>query len=490
MECKPGDNLSSVIYAATSGTTFLLANGVYKVPAIIQMHVDNITIRSKSGIRDSVILDGNNGGATLSRTNFTPEIIAVSASKATIADITIRYASTHGIHAYAPASRGIDSLLIHNVRVYDCGEQLVKVNSNGSTPPSWVDRGILECSLLEFVDNSVMEPMTGGYYTGGLDVHGGLDWVIRGNTFRNIQRNAEGMEHAVHMWNKCRGSVVENNRFENVYRAVGFGMSTSPGSLERKYPDGAGDSPYFDHIGGMIRNNTVFNASGIHLETGVELMNVINTEVYHNTVVSIDQPFNSMEYRWPNTNVVIKNNLACHRIMQRDGAGAQLAGNLEYAPASLFNDYSSGNLHLASSAAAAIDKAVVLAAGKAGVDMDGKPHDATPDIGADEYGQSSVRSIPSSLIQGVFLLRVIKVPHRNMFVLCYTIPYSADVSVAIYDSHGKLVKQLSKGNLQTGSYKTVWSGYDSFGITAARGMYFVRIHAGLLTDSQKLLLLE
>jgi hypothetical protein len=36
-----------------------------------------------------------------------------------------------------------------------------------------VDSSTLECSQLVFEDNSVMEPMTDGFYTGGIDIHGG-----------------------------------------------------------------------------------------------------------------------------------------------------------------------------------------------------------------------------------------------------------------------------------------------------------------------------
>jgi hypothetical protein len=351
-----------------------------------------VTLRSKSGNRDDVVLDGNRGRLPLQRSNFVPEIIAVSASNVTLADITIRYARDHGIHAYplpnAPAS--VENFLMHNLRVYDCGQQLIKVNSNGQTPPQWVDHGILECSLVEFVDSSVMEDQGSSYYTGGLDVHGGWDWIVRWNQFRNIQREGKLMEHAVHMWNKCRGTLVENNRFENVWRAVGFGMLLTPGTLERHYPDGVADKPYFDHIGGIIRNNVIFNRADIHLETGIELMNIIGAEVYHNTIVSLATPFNSMEYRWPNTQVIVKNNLCSHVIMRRGGATAQAAANIENAPLSFFANAANGDLHLNSDAAAAIGKGVVLDAAKSGVDMDGRPHDPAPDIGAYQHTPTSI----------------------------------------------------------------------------------------------------
>lgn len=167
-------------------------------------------------------------------------------------------------------------------------------------------------------------------------------------------------------------------------------MNQTPGSFSRHYPDGAGDNPYFDHIGGIVRNNTVWNRSGIHLETGIELMNVKDAEVYHNTVVALDAPFNSMEWRWPNTTVSIKNNLVSHALMPRNGAQAQMQTNLENALPALFVDAAGGDLHLAPTAAQAIDKGSALQTGLAVNDMDCQPRDAKPDIGADEYSTSAI----------------------------------------------------------------------------------------------------
>jgi hypothetical protein len=395
VDVSPGADLASVVSKAASGTTLLLAPGTYKVPTMIQFTKPDVTLRSKSGKREDVILDGNSASTPLNPANFTTEILSVRASNIALADITIRYARYHAVHVHPASGTSTSGFLMHNVRIYDTGEQLVKVNSNGETNPGWANLGIIECSLLEFVDNSVMEPWEGvGYYTGGIDVHGGENWIVRHNTFRNIQKDAEEMEHAVHFWTKSRGTLVENNRFENVYRAIGFGMKTSPNGHDRKYPDGRGDAPYFDHLDGIIRNNVIFNASGVHLESGIELLNVSGTEVYHNTLYSVNTPFSGIEYRWPNTKATIKNNLLGFKIVKRDGAVAELAGNLENAATANFVDISKGDFHLVTQAGSSspINQGVVLASGKAGLDFDGKTRDDKPDIGAYEFnGGNAIR---------------------------------------------------------------------------------------------------
>jgi hypothetical protein len=376
---------------AAPGTTILLSKGTYPISRTLVFREPDVTLRSKSGNRDDVILDGNQGGLPLRSLNFIPEIIAISASRVTIAGITVRYARDHAIHAYPgpAATDNMEHLLLHDLHIYDCGQQLIKVNSNGSkAQPRWVDRSILECSLVEFIDNSVMEDHGSYYYTGGLDAHGGMNWILRWNQFRNIQRQGKMMEHAVHFWSKSRGTLIENNRFENVWRAIGFGMQTTAGAFQRRYADGVGDEPYYDHIGGIIRNNLVFNKADIHLETGIELMNVLGVEVYHNTIVSLSTPFNSMEYRYPNTRVVMKNNLCSHSIMEREGAQAQLAGNLQHVPPEYFVSAAEGNLHLRAEISDPKLRGAGIESGKAGIDLDGRPRPASPDIGAYQRSQN------------------------------------------------------------------------------------------------------
>ena len=388
-EVSPEDDLQAVLGSVSPGTVVRLRNGVYSIRSNLQVTVNSVTIRSKSGNRDSVILDGNPGGGSLDRMNFTPEVVAITASDVHLVDLTVRYGRDHGIHIYPPANSPVSGCMLHNLHVYDCGQQLIKVNSNGNESSLfWVDSGIVEGCLIEFVDNSVMQDMGEYFYTGGIDVHGGLGWVIRWNHFRNIQRDGRLMEHAVHFWSRSRGTVVENNRFENVYRGIGFGMKQSADGLVREYEDGAGEDPYFDHLGGIIRNNTICNRFGIHLESGIEIWSAFGTRVFHNTVFSADDPFSSIEYRWVES-IEILNNLVSQQIVERDGVKESNIGyNLPAAGADFFVDVQNGDLHLADGDLSAVDGAIPLE--DAGVDIDGEVREGFPDIGADEYNGAGV----------------------------------------------------------------------------------------------------
>ena len=156
------------------------------------------------------------------------------------------------------------------------------------------------------------------------------------------------------------------------------------GCWVRAYPDGKGQRPYLDHLEGAIRNNVVFNRKGIHLESGIELWNVTDVKVCHNTVVSHDPPFSSIEYRYPNTRVEIANNIVSHRILAREGGKAMLKQNIQKAAVGLFKDLAAGDLHLTPEAFEAIDRGVPGKDTDVSVDIDGHLRDAHPDIGADE----------------------------------------------------------------------------------------------------------
>jgi hypothetical protein len=108
--------------------------------------------------------------------------------------------------------------------------------------------------------------------------------------------------------------------------------------------------------------------------------------VFHNSVVSTQAPFSSIEWRFSNTQAEITNNLCSHRLLERDGAGAALAGNLENAPVTLFANPLAGDLHLAPGASLAIDQGSAIPDGLADEDMDGdrRPTGAGRDVGADE----------------------------------------------------------------------------------------------------------
>lgn len=360
------DGLRAIIDGAAPGTTILLADGSYDLSGgdsahRLQFSTPGLTLRSASGDRDAVVLDGG---------YFTDELISILASDTVIADLTLQRAFTHPIHISGPGTP-ISGVLIHNVHILDPGEQAVKVNPIGD---GTVDDSELRCSVIELTDAG-RGHIRNSCYTGGFDAHRATGWRVWRNRIEGFWC-ADGLsEHGIHLWRASADTVVEENVVVDCARGIGFGLG--PGE------DG--------HSGGVIRNNFVaaadpdLFASPDGFDTGIALWGAEGAAVYHNTVASTQAPFSSIEWRFIATSVTLANNLTTAGIVDR-GGDASLDGNLEWVSTALFADVAAGDLHLVDPGSAPVGGASDLAQGLADLDVDRQPRDAEPDVGADEYG--------------------------------------------------------------------------------------------------------
>jgi hypothetical protein len=130
----------------------------------------------------------------------------------------------------------------------------------------------------------------------------------------------------------------------------------------------------------------VYRAAGEPLGGfGISIADSPHTQVLHNTVVLSGTSGASIELRWPDTtNTLVANNLTEAPAWQRDGATGIEAGNYTAASAKMFVDASAGDLHLVSTATAAIDSGVSLVEVTTDWDRRPRPVGAGPDAGADE----------------------------------------------------------------------------------------------------------
>jgi hypothetical protein len=375
------DLLPAMVYGAAPGTTFLLADGTYTMTGAseserrIWVHTPGVTLRSASGNRDAVVVDGE---------YLTAEIFFIDASDVTLADLTVTRAVDHPIHVVG-APGNVTGVLLHDLHVVDGGEQQIKVNSDGMD--DWADDGVLECSLVELTAAGrtfVAGTNPGQCYTGGIDAHGAWGWSVRDNTFRNVYcDNGYLAEHAVHFWNGARDTVVERNTILDCARGVGFGL-VETGAMRTYSPDPYPGAGYIGHYDGVIRNNVLW-AAGSWFDTGIELDQARGARVHHNTVVHPATAFSSIDYRFANTLVEIRDNIVVN-VTMRDGAAGTVEFNLLTTATSLFADAAGLDFHLvpgAPGAGGAIDQGVAVTG--AGLDIDGEAHDnGPPDIGADE----------------------------------------------------------------------------------------------------------
>jgi len=234
---KNVDELQRAVGSAAPGSVILLAPGEYRLTATLVVRADKIILRGKGEVCSEVLLEG----AGMDNVDFgaAPHGIWTNAASLTVQNLTIQDFYQHGI----VLNPGAESPTFQNIRILDTGKQLIKANPSGFG--DGVDGGLVEHSVFAYTEGPPMIDRGGGTgYTNGVDVHAGANWVIRNNHFENFH----APDHADHlwapvvlMWNGARNTVVENNTFVNVDRAIAFGLLDRPR----------------DHSGGAIRNNRI-----------------------------------------------------------------------------------------------------------------------------------------------------------------------------------------------------------------------------------------
>jgi hypothetical protein len=364
--------LQAAVNALTSGTTILIQPGTYTLTSTLWLTrgVQNVAIRGSTNSCDDVVLVGR-GMSNPSYGEVPHGIFVGNTRQLLIANLTIRdvyypIQLDPAAGAYAPH--------LYNVRLVDAGEQFVKSSFNAGG----VDDGIVEYSIMEYTTTAR------SWYTNGVDVHQGANWIIRYNLFRNIRAPAgELAGPAILMWNRSRNTVVEGNLLLNCQYGIALGLDA-----------GRQD----DHTGGIVRNNFVHRSSAQSGDVGIAINNSAGTKVLHNTVILSGTFPNAIEYRFPGTSgVEIRYNLTDGALQLRDGASGMVSGNVINAQPAWFVNAAGADLHLVSAAIAAIDRAQPHP--DVSMDYDGESRSAgtAPDIGADELGQTGLPSAPTNL---------------------------------------------------------------------------------------------
>lgn len=361
--------------------TLLLEDGTYVLDVpMLEIQCPGLVIRSASGQRENVILRGPDEGTKAAVAN----VFLISANDVVIADMTLGHCRYHGIQVRGEPPFHVSGLRVHNCRIVNCNQQFIKGSSSENDPLGATDSVIEQC-LFEFTSGWAYQ-----YYTGGIDIHKGVNWIVRDNLFRNLRVPAgqPGMaEHAIHFWKRCatrpQNVVVERNWVVNCDRGIGFGL----GSVEGGFQGGAS----------VIRNNVVFNdGTGPRTDVGIGLEHASGVLVESNTVV-VQNYWAPMEYRFAGSSkVVFRNNLVNRPIQRRDDAPPALQeNNLERVESSWFQDMGAGDLRLTDSARATLGVGAVLEAPLNTPNAVPRPREAARDVGAIEVSSAASEPKPS-----------------------------------------------------------------------------------------------
>ncbi|MBN1809237.1 MAG: hypothetical protein JW909_09225 [Planctomycetes bacterium] len=270
--------LAAAIHNASDGDTVLAADGFYAMPPGVVLSASGVSIRSESGARDSVIIDGG--------TNGLGQIIAVvGAKEALIADLSISNSHYYGINVLGDS--GVSGLSIYNVKFHNNavrglkGTTPIYPGDNGkapANPPEVVERvrprggRVLHCLFL--CDRKKEDPNDGfgGDYISGVDMQYLDDWVFADNVFMGIRGRNGGGRGAIFVWVQANDVIVERNLFINNDRSIAFGNPSYSGVSMRR---------------GVIRDNCI--VAGVN--RAVECCGARDTSMYGNRIFATDMAY-------------------------------------------------------------------------------------------------------------------------------------------------------------------------------------------------------
>jgi hypothetical protein len=377
---KSGDvrELLQQLASASPNTTLQLTDGIYRLASnqSLEVNTPGITIRGASRNRTAVIVEGGYNN------------ISINSIDVIVADLTLRNPGFHNIQVRG--EKGVVRTKIYNVHLLDAGQQFIKVSTGDGLAGNFADDGLIACSLIEYTTYSRGTGSTPPSYTNGVDILAGKGWLIRDNIFRRIRSQAGPAGPAILVWKNALDTVVRRNVIFDSSRGIALGLS-APDRYSRGGPE-----VKYDHQHGLVENNVII-ALREPADAAIENNYSLNSRIFHNTVYynpRIKHAVNwSIEYRFPPTTAIIKNNLTNLPIIKRHPSPVQeaiAAGNVTDAAETWFRDVSVVDMRLVATALA-IDRGVLLPESQEDGDGTRRPFGRASDAGAFEYEKIHVR---------------------------------------------------------------------------------------------------
>ncbi len=317
--------------AIEPGGTIMIADGHYFMPRYFELHTDDITMRSASGKRENVILDGSK--------SMHGELVGVSrCSGVTIADLTIQNIKYNGfkINSNLEAHR----VTIHNCVIHNIWQRGVKgpaVPEERAAELCPRSCRIQHCLFYndrpkQFSDDPTDRPNTfRGNYIGGIDAMQCRRWTISDNVFYGIRGRTGEARGAVFLWQDSRDCVIERNVILNCDAGICLGNSH-----RKQFP--------IHCTGCVVRNNFLTKTP----ENGILADYTKDCMIAHNTIHDPGSRLKRL-IRLVHTNdgLVVANNLLSGPPMRIETKSAvDFRGNVTRVVTGAFTDAAHGDLHL------------------------------------------------------------------------------------------------------------------------------------------------
>ena len=357
--------LIRAINQAEPGQTIFIEDGHYMMPQYVQISSDNVTLRSASGHRERVIIDGAESRHR--------ELLGIRAcSGVTIADLTIQNIQCNGFKINSETN--VQNLTIYNCIIHNIwqrGIKGVKVPKENREVIRPKNHRIQYCLFYNDRPKRLSDDpadIAKGNYVAGIDVMFAKDWIISDNVFVGIQgRTFEG-RGAIFIWHDSQDCVIERNIIIDCDVGLQLGNPHRPSEIQ------------YHCLRFIARNNFITRAP----EAGIVTVYTKDCKLLNNTIHDPQSRLQRLlRTVFTNDGLLIANNLISGPgIRNESESKIKFLNNLIKDVSNDFIDPARGNLHLKSNATKAVDKGLVLL--EVVEDFDREQREAKPDIGADE----------------------------------------------------------------------------------------------------------
>jgi hypothetical protein len=335
------------------------------MPRYVEISADNVTLRSASGHRERVIIDGAESSHR--------ELLGVRAcSGVTIADLTIQNIQCNGFKINSETN--VQDLTIYNCIIHNIwqrgvkGVRVPKENREAIRPKNC---RIQYCLFFNDRPKRLSDDpadIAKGNYIAGIDVMFAKDWIISDNVFVGIQGRTYEGRGAVFIWHDSQDCVIERNIIIDCDVGLQLGNPYKPGEIQ------------YHCVHCIARNNFITRAP----EAGIVTVYTKDCKILNNTIHDPKSKLQRLVRTvFTNDGLLIANNLLSGTgIRNESESEITFLNNVIKDVSDDFIDPARGDLHLKSNATEAIDKGKAMP--EVVEDIDGQTREDKPDIGADE----------------------------------------------------------------------------------------------------------
>jgi hypothetical protein len=336
------------------------------------------------------------------------------------------------------------NLIIHNVKMVDCGSQFIK-GSSFSPPAARNRHHIIECSQIKYSDAL----FASNYESQAVDYHDGANITVRNCLFENMRMTGSQNAACVLLWDNMDSAYIYNNMCLNYNWGFRFGlMCCGAGPSNSVYI--WNNIMVYDDSDSRFNCRAHFNIDG----------SVSRGYVYHNTIWS---PASSAGLS--SASLDERNNLVTRT------------------NSSWFVNTRMYNFNLTSERAVSRLPQVTL-------DAAGHSRSGTASAGALEYEYPSTATYEPDLITSAHGIEVSPNPFSTSVeieivrsALC--VVRSERTSLAIYDIKGRLVYNIPRTTNYEPRTKYTWSPK-----TSQNGTYLVRVQVGDRVMTKRIILIR